>query len=141
MIAAAEIALGLIAGVVVSGGIFAFIVVIGIVPRLVQRTKTANHIILYESMITLGGVAAGLTMLVERLPFAMVWAEPLVGAGYGVFLGCLAVAIAEVLNVIPILCRRLKAAKDLPWVMLVLALGKAAGVLVYYFVPGFLMIE
>ena len=34
---------GLIAGAVISGGIFAFIVVIGVIPRLIQRTKTAKH--------------------------------------------------------------------------------------------------
>ena len=141
MIYVAIVLIGLVAGVVISGGIFAFIVVIGIVPRLVQRTKTARHILLYESMITLGGVVAGATLLGDRLLTAFVWAEVLIGASYGVFLGCLAVAVAEVFNVLPIMCRRIKLAKDIPWLLLVLALGKTVGVFVYYFLPGFLSME
>lgn len=132
---------GIAAGIVVSGGVFAFIVIIGIVPRLVQRTKTAQHIMLYESVISWGGVIGTLTMLGNRLFTGMGWVEIILGIGYGVFVGCLAVAIAEVLDVIPILCRRLKVAKAIPWLMLVLAAGKVMGVLIYFFVPGFLQIK
>lgn len=136
-----EILIGMIMGIVVSGGIFAFIVVIGIVPRLIQRTKTASHILLYESLIMLGGVAAGLTLLGNRLLTGGWWIEIVIGVSYGIFLGCLAVALAEVLNVLPIMCRRMKLAKDLPWLLLVMALGKTAGVLAYYFLPGFLSLD
>lgn len=132
---------GIAAGIVISGGVFAFIVIVGIVPRLVQRTKTAKHIMLYESVISWGGVVGTLTMLGDHLLSGFGWAEILIGVGYGVFVGCLAVAIAEVLDVIPIMCRRLKVAKDIPWLMLVLAAGKTAGALVYFFVPGFLMLK
>lgn len=136
-----ECLFGITAGIVISGGVFAFIVIVGIVPRLVQRTKTARHILLYESAISWGGVVGTLTMLTDHLLTGMGWAEIGIGLGYGAFVGCLAVAIAEVLNVIPILCRRLKLAKDIPWLMLVLAAGKAVGALVYFFVPGFLQFK
>lgn len=129
---------GIASGVVVSGGVFAFIVIIGIVPRLVQRTKTAQHIMLYESVISWGGVIGTLAMLGNHLLTGFGWVEIPMGLGYGVFVGCLAVAIAEVLDVIPIMCRRLKLAKRIPWLMLVLAGGKMVGALVYFFVPGFL---
>lgn len=137
----AIVLIGLVAGVVISGGIFAFIVVIGIVPRLIQRTKTASHILLYESMIMLGGVVAGFTLIGSQFMEGLVWVEVVVGASYGVFLGCLAVAVAEVFNVLPIMCRRIKLAKDIPWLLLVLALGKTVGVFAYYFLPGFLSME
>lgn len=132
------IGFGLIAGIIISGGIFAFMVMIGVVPRLIQRTKTAQHILLYENMIMLGGVVSGLSLLSDYFVTGFEWAEVVVGLSYGVYLGCLAVALAEVLNVLPILCRRLKVAKEMPWLMLVLALGKVMGALIYYFVPGFL---
>jgi stage V sporulation protein AB len=63
------------------------------------------------------------------------------GLSYGIFIGCLSVSVAEVFNVLPILCRRAKLAKDIPWLLLVLGAGKTAAVLVYYFLPGFLMLE
>ncbi len=137
----AVVALGLIAGVVISGGIFAFIVVIGIVPRLIQRTKTAKYIWLYETMITLGGVLAGLTLLGDQLLSGLVLVETVIGLSYGVFVGCLSVAVAEVFNVLPILCRRVKLAKDIPWLLLVLGAGKTLAVFAYYFLPGFLSLE
>ena len=138
---AAIIIIGLIAGVVIAGGIFAFIVVIGVVPRLIQRTKTAKYIWLYETMITLGGVLAGFTLFGDQFVIGMVWVEVLIGVSYGVFLGCLSVAVAEVFNVLPILCRRVKLAKDIPWLLLVMALGKTVAVFAYYFLPGFLSLE
>lgn len=132
---------GLIAGAVIAGGIFAFIVVIGVIPRLIQRTKTAKHIWLYETMITLGGIVAGMTLLGNQLLTGFMWMEVVIGLGYGIFIGCLSVSVAEVFNVLPILCRRAKLAKDIPWLLLVLGAGKTAAVLVYYFLPGFLMLE
>ena len=139
MMTVLQILIGMSAGVVVAGGIFAFLVVIGIIPRLVQHTKTARYILLYETVISAGGVLAGLTMLGDRLLTGAFWLELIVGLGYGMFVGCLCVAIAEVLDVIPILCRRAKLAKDLPWLLLILGLGKTVGVLIYYFIPGFLV--
>ena len=132
---------GLIAGAVISGGIFAFIVVIGVIPRLIQRTKTAKHIWLYETMITLGGIVAGMTLLGNQLLTGFMWIEVVIGLSYGIFIGCLSVSVAEVFNVLPILCRRAKLAKDIPWLLLVLGAGKTAAVLVYYFLPGFFMLE
>ena len=137
----AVVVLGLIAGAVISGGIFAFIVVIGIVPRLIQRTKTAKYIWLYETMITLGGVLGGFTLLGDRLLSGFVWTETVIGLSYGIFVGCLSVAVAEVFNVLPILCRRVKLAKDIPWLLLVLGAGKTLAVFAYYFLPGFLMMD
>ena len=47
--------IGLASGFVVAAGIFAFITMLGIIPRLAQRTGTADHIYGYEWMIILGG--------------------------------------------------------------------------------------
>ncbi|MCI5730549.1 MAG: stage V sporulation protein AB, partial [Eubacterium sp.] len=46
---------GLGSGFAVASGIFAFITMLGIIPRLAARTKTARHIVWYENMIVLGG--------------------------------------------------------------------------------------
>ena len=48
--------IGLSSGTVVAGGIFAFIAIIGVVPRLAQKTKTEKYIMIYEDAITLGGI-------------------------------------------------------------------------------------
>lgn len=55
----------------------------------------------------------------------------------GIFVGVLAMALTEVLNVIPILLRRTRLTKGLPWLILAFALGKVCGSLVYFLVDGF----
>ena len=49
------ILIGLASGFAVASGIFAFITMLGIIPRLAARTKTANHVVWYETMIIAGG--------------------------------------------------------------------------------------
>ena len=56
---AEQIVLGLIglsSGVAVAGGLFAFIVELGVVADLADRTHTAENLLLYEDSIALGGI-------------------------------------------------------------------------------------
>ncbi|WP_352399286.1 stage V sporulation protein AB [Anaerotignum sp.] len=131
------IVIGLSTGVAIAAGIFAFIAAMGIVPRMAKRTKTEKYIMLYEDVILLGGVFGTTTMFVDyRLPRI-----PILAGGYalaiGVFVGVLAMALTEVLNVMPILLRRGRITKGLPWLLLCFALGKVLGSLVYFCVDGF----
>lgn len=55
----------------------------------------------------------------------------------GIFVGVLAMALTEVLNVIPILLRRTRLTKGRRGSFLRLLLGKVCGSLVYFLVDGF----
>ena len=48
--------IGLASGVGVAAGTFAFIIVIGVVPRMIAKCNRAENIILFENMIVLGGI-------------------------------------------------------------------------------------
>ena len=50
------IILGIGGGTVISGAVFAFITIIGVVPRLAEKTKTTSHIVFYENAIIAGGI-------------------------------------------------------------------------------------
>ncbi|HBF66425.1 MAG TPA: hypothetical protein DDW34_12705, partial [Clostridium sp.] len=69
---------------------------------------------------------------------------PILVGGYalaiGIFIGVLAMALAEVLNVMPILLRRSRIAKGLPWMLLCFALGKMLGSILYFCVDGFYVV-
>ena len=54
-------------GLAVASGFIAFIVLIGIIPRLVAKTKTAKYIMLYEDMTVLG-VTVGILIYLYELP-------------------------------------------------------------------------
>ena len=46
--------IGLASGVGVAAGTFAFIIVIGVVPRMIAKCNRAENTILFENMIVLG---------------------------------------------------------------------------------------
>ncbi|MBR2382293.1 MAG: stage V sporulation protein AB [Anaerotignum sp.] len=124
-------------GLMVSAGVFAFIAAIGIIPRMAWRTGTRHYVRFYEDVIVLGGLFGTTTMFVDyRLP-PWWWLIIAVAALEGVFVGVLAMALTEVLNVMPILMRRTRLTNGLQWIILSFALGKVAGSLIYYLVDGF----
>lgn len=129
--------LALIFGTATSAGTFALLVTLGIIPRMIARTQTAGRIVVYENMICLGGTVGCLLSLFPafRLPEGMLggWLIPLFGLCAGIFVGCQAVALAEILNVFPIMFRRIKLKEGLSYIMVAMALGKVAGSLFYFF--------
>lgn len=134
------ILLGIGGGTVISGAVFAFIAIIGVVPRLAQKTKTEKYIMVYENAIVTGGIFGAFTILFDYyLPIGTIPAM-LYSLSIGIFYGCLAVSLAEVLNVIPILARRTMLTKGIKYFVLAIALGKALGAVLYYFVDGFYVI-
>ncbi|MCL2285035.1 MAG: stage V sporulation protein AB [Firmicutes bacterium] len=129
--------IGVGSGLVVSGAVFAFITIVGVVPRLAQKTKTERHIKVYESAIVLGGFFGTLTGVIGfTLPIG---SAPVVAVSLanGVFFGALAMSLAEVLNVIPILTRRGRLQHGMFYFVMAIALGKFVGALLYFLVPGF----
>lgn len=120
-------------GIIVSGAIFSFIAMIGIVPRLAQKTKTVKYIKFYEEVIIFAGVWGTSTFFIDYkipLPAFIVF---LLALCNGVFLGCLAVSLTEVLDVLPILTRRGNIASGLKYFMVAIAAGKGVGTILYYF--------
>ena len=132
---------GFACGTAIAGGVISFFIMIGLVPRLIQRTHTGRYILMYESIITIGGICGGLSLLYDgRIPIGWI-GDILTGFFSGIYVGCLALALTEVLNTLPILCRRTGISRNLKWIVLALILGKTAGSVIYYFVPGFLKIN
>lgn len=121
--------IGLSSGFVIAGGIYSFIAMVGVLTRLATRTNTANRVMLYEDMVTLGA-AVGNWFYIRpfHLPFG-----PVLLAAYGifagVFTGCLAIALAEVLNVIPTFTRRIKLNKGLSAIVISMGVAKLIGTL------------
>lgn len=129
------------AGVIISGAIFAFIAILGAIPRMAQKTDTRKFLMLYEEFIIAGGFLGFLTGVFDiNLKIGSVGAI-IVGFVGGVFYGCLAMSLAEVLNAMPILKRRSGLQKGVRAILLILAVAKFIGSLMYFFIPGFLSIN
>ena len=97
-----------------------------------DRTHTGRQILLYEDSIVLGGTLFNIFYLYQvRIPGGSVLLAVL-GIFSGIFVGCWAMALADILNVFPIFIRRLKIVKTIPYIIMGLSLGKTAGALLYF---------
>ena len=121
-------------GFIVAGGYLALISLIGIVPRLASISKTSKYIIRYENAIIYGVVLGSITFSYPVTCVTGPAIPAIAGLFSGVFIGCLAGALAEVVNVIPIFARRAKIRKGIPYVIYALGFGKGIGALVQYFI-------
>ena len=109
----------------------------GVVPRLAQKSHTEKYIKLYEEAIIWGGILGA-----SCLSFDFYFPIGIIGTiifslSIGIFYGVVAVSLAEVLNVLPIIHRRFNLNKGLQYFLLSLALGKAFGSILYYTIFGF----
>lgn len=123
---------GLSAGMIVAGGLFSFIISLGVVSDFADRTHTGKHVLLYEDSIALGGILGNLVFIYDlAIPFGK-WILPLLGIFAGIFVGCWSMALAEILNIFPIFIRRIKLLRHIPWIILSMALGRTAGALLFF---------
>lgn len=133
------------AGLMVSAGVFTVLFVVGLVPRFAGRTDTAWCEILYEEFLIFGALFAGalsifpvkgsLGALMGQMPGSGVVLNGLlilIGLFAGIFVGCLSIALSEVLDGIPIFARRISFKKGLSIAVLAIALGKITGSLIYF---------
>lgn len=125
--------IGLSAGGIVAAGVFAFLVIIGVFPRLIGITHTKKHIILYESIIILGGVLGNISDIYEfPLGFGGNVFLGIYGLSVGIFVGCLVMSLAETLKAFPVFSRRIHLGVGLQYIVLSLGLGKLMGSLVFF---------
>lgn len=130
--------IGLGGGLIVSAGEFALITTIGIMPRLAGKTHTGKYVRLYEDAVVLGGTLWN-AMYVYQVTInpGMTLAKWGLGTGAifaGMFIGCLAVSLAEALKATAIFSRRIKLSTGLSFIVLSAALGKMFGALIHFFV-------
>lgn len=127
-------------GALVSAGVLTVLVSVGLIPRFAQKTKSADQIILYENAVVLGTIVGGILTVFSsylRFPEGAGWCGIVLLIVYGLFggmfEGCVALAIAEMLDSIPIFSRRVGFHQGIEAFVAAVALGKVAGSLSYFF--------
>ena len=131
--------IGLCSGLGVAAGTFAFFVVIRVLPRMIQKAKLEHKVIFIENIL-IRGVLFGTVLsffLWRKKWLYVIFGKTLLtfyGLSAGIFSGCIAVALAEILDTFPTFFRRLKIKEHLAeGLLFVMALGKMAGSLFYFF--------
>ncbi len=153
---------GLSFGFLASAGVFTVLVSVGLIPRFAGKMHVAKKIFALEEAVVFGTLTGGFFSVfssygeVGKLVLSgqvfgartvKIWG--MIGGGFlilfglfaGMFVGCLALAIAEMLNSIPIFSRRIGFRHGLGVAITAAALGKLAGSLIYFikgiYVSGF----
>ena len=134
---AASAIIGFGSGLIIAGAVYAFITIVGAVPRLAQKTQTTKQVRVYESALALGGIFGVLASTFQfLLPVGSIGVAA-ISVANGIFIGCLAMSLAEVMNVIPIFSRRARIERGMFFLVMAIAVGKLVGSLMYFLVPGF----
>lgn len=127
---------GLSGGALIAAGVFALITTTGLMTRMVGKTHTAKHIRLYETIVILGGIWWNI-FWVFSIEFHLTSEvrqvlEIVMGICQGIFVGCLAVSLAEALNATAIFGRRIELKTGLSFIILASAVGKVLGSIIQF---------
>lgn len=138
-------------GLLSAAGVFTVFVAVGLVPRFAGKTHTAKYILVYEEMVVFGTMVGGFVSVFSRYSGVGAYLQQtfpeqlglwlglgtvvqlIFGLFCGMFVGCLALAIAEMLDSIPIFARRISFRHGLGFAILGVAIGKLCGSLLYFY--------
>lgn len=145
--------IGVSSGLIVSAGVFTVLISVGLIPRFAGKMHVARKIFVLEEMVVFGTLFGGFFSVfsdwgmvgefVRRYNLLGNGTEGLwkmigtvflliFGVFAGIFVGCLALAIAEMLNTIPVFARRIGFRHGLGIAILAVAMGKLIGSLIYF---------
>lgn len=124
--------IGISSGALVAGGLFGFIVSLGVVSDFADRTGTASKISLYEDAVALGAICGNFAYVYNIQFVHSSLLLGLFGVIAGIFVGCWAMALSEILNVFPIFVRRTKIIQAVPYLILSISIGKGIGAFIYF---------
>ena len=137
-------------GLLAAAGVFTVLVAVGLVPRFAGKTHTAEYVAIYEEMVIFGTMTGCVLSIFSRYCQLGAWwqghfpqysnflngmggfAQAVFGLFAGMIVGCLALAIAEMLDSIPILTRRISFRHGLGLAVVSMAVGKLLGSLIYF---------
>lgn len=124
--------IGLSSGILVAGGLFGFVVSLGVISDFADRTHTGSKVRVYERVLAIGG-SLGNVIYLYNIPVKLgSWLLAIFGIFAGIFVGGWAMALAETLNVFPIFMRRARLVGCIPYIILSIAIGKGIGSIIYF---------
>lgn len=140
-------------GILSSAGVFTVLASVGLIPRFAGKMHVANKVFALEEAVIFGTLTGGFfsvfgeygkigAFVLSREIFGVHTVALWQGIGHalllagglfaGMFVGCLAFAIAEMLDSIPIFTRRISFRHGLGIVVTAAAIGKAVGSILYF---------
>ncbi|MBM7564425.1 stage V sporulation protein AB [Paenibacillus sacheonensis] len=120
--------LGFAGGLGVGSALAALLIVLDIIPRLAQLGFAYRKSIWFETAVVSGAVFWSLADFLEwRLWLPHIVSMVTIGTFDGIFVGMLGAALTEVMNVLPILAKRVRLSRYLVSLVYAMVLGKVTG--------------
>lgn len=112
----------------VGAGVVGVLILIGIIPRMAQISKTKEYMSWYEGILVIGTLLGSL-ISIQNIYIKIGWIGVIIfGLAYGIFIGFLSSGLTEVLDYIPTVCRRLRVpTMYFKYVIICLLIGKVIG--------------
>ena len=123
---------GLSGGALVGAGMFAFFIALGVIERVIDISRTEAYRGMYKIAILLGSLLSTLIYMFRCGVRANRGWLLLIGLPMGIFVGMIASALTEVLNVIPFLSIRIGIIKWAYLLIIAIILGKVLGSILYW---------
>jgi stage V sporulation protein AB len=134
--------IGTAGGLAIGASITAFFTVLGIPARIIQWSRNKDNVLLYEICLVTGALVSCLiyffdfSLVSMKLPSMKILSVPF-GFILGTFVGMIAAALTETLDIISVAANKLKIVRWIYLIVVVILLGKIIGSLLYFIVPGF----
>lgn len=128
---------GVSAGCVTSAALYALVASVGVLNRLAQKTRTASQMKWYESCFMTGCILANI-FYIFQIPWygnSPVFIS-VAGVFMGIYVGCFISSLAEVIQVFPVLFKRLNLKTGTKLFVLGMSAGKVIGGLINFFMEG-----
>ncbi|WP_246079033.1 stage V sporulation protein AB [Paenibacillus piri] len=122
-----QVFIGFAGGLAVGSGMVAFLVVLDVIPRLAQITRSYSLIRWYEAAVVLGSLFFTITDFFQITYSLFPLSAAVFGLFAGGFVGMLAGALTEVINVLPILAKRIGMGSYMIWLLMAMIFGKMIG--------------
>lgn len=125
--------LGFSAGITAAGGLFSFIIGLGVISDFADRTHTGEQVMLYEDAVAAGG---SLGAVISVYHPAGSCSQAVCFRSWDCSVesldGCWAMALTEMLDLFPIFTRRIRMVRGIAAVMIGIAFGKGLGALLFF---------
>ena len=134
--------IGIAGGIAVGASVTALFTTLGVPARIIQWSEKPEYLLFYQISLLLGALVSCLVYFFDfslaipgKLSFKMLSAP--VGLLLGTFVGMIAAALTETLDIISTVAGKLKMLKWIYLIVAVIILGKMAGSLLFFIIPGF----
>lgn len=120
--------LGLSGGLAVGSGLVSLLIVLDLIPRLAQVAYAYRMSIWFETAVISGALYWTFADFFDwKIKLPAIAALSLSGLLDGIFVGMLAAALTEVMNVLPILAKRTNLSNYMTSLVMAMVLGKTVG--------------